>query len=144
MGGAVDLVRKGAPALRNDDLALLQELVADIDGLVEQAARIAAEVDDEAVDVLAESLSSASPTSRPVVSMKLSDVNVADAGLNHECEIDGRHAGSHRGPGRRRVAWQRLHGSSSPVTCVPLGPLRSLATAAESMPSVDLPSNATG
>ena len=32
VGGAIDLVREGAAALRDDDLSLLQELVAHVDG----------------------------------------------------------------------------------------------------------------
>ena len=68
--GAIDLVGEGAAALGDDDLALLEELVGHVDGFVEQAAGIAAQVEDEAVDAR-RSLSSASPTSRLVVSMKL-------------------------------------------------------------------------
>ena len=73
VGGAVDLVGEGAAALGDDDLSLLQELVGHVDGFVEQAAGIAAEIDDQAVQiaVAAWNLSSASPTSRLVVSMKL-------------------------------------------------------------------------
>ena len=49
MGGAVDLVWEGTAALADDDLALLEELVGDIDGLVEQSAGVVAEIEDEAV-----------------------------------------------------------------------------------------------
>ena len=72
VGCAVDLVGEGAAALGDDDLALLEELVGDIDGLVEQAAGVVAEIEDEAMQgPAAWKLSSASPNSRLVVSMKL-------------------------------------------------------------------------
>ena len=51
VGGAVDLVREGAAVLGDDDLALLEELVGHVDGFVEEPAGVAAEVDDEALEV---------------------------------------------------------------------------------------------
>ena len=49
VGGAVDLVGEGAAALRDDDLTLVEKLVAHVDGFVEQAAGVAAEIDEKAV-----------------------------------------------------------------------------------------------
>ncbi len=70
LGRAIDLVREGAAVLRNHDLALLQELVRDIDRLVQQAAGVAAQVDQQTMNVGPE-LVQRSCTSREVVSMKL-------------------------------------------------------------------------
>ena len=50
-GGAVDLVREGATALGDDDLSLLEELVGHVDGFVEEAAGVAAEVEDETLEL---------------------------------------------------------------------------------------------
>ena len=86
-GGAIDLVREGAAALGDDDLALLEELVGHVDGFVEEAAGVAAEVEDEALrsspelvegfaDFVAGGLDEAG------------DVDVADAGADQEGEID--------------------------------------------------------
>ena len=89
VGGAVDLVGEGAAVLRDDDLALLEELVAHVDGFVEQAAGVAAEVDDEAVEVVGLELVERVADFAAGGLHEAGDVDVADAGLDHEGEIDG-------------------------------------------------------
>ena len=87
VGGAVDLVREGAAALRDDDLALLEELVGDVDGFVEQTAGVAAEVEDQAVEV-AEVVERVAYFAAGGLH-EAGDVDVADAGTDQEGEIDG-------------------------------------------------------
>ena len=67
MGRALRLFGIGASALRDDDLTLLQELVADRDRFGQQSAGIAAQIEHQTLEI-GPKLSSASPTSRPVVS----------------------------------------------------------------------------
>jgi len=84
--GAIDLVGEGAAALRDDDLTLLQELVGHIDGFVQEAAGVAAEVKHETVDVtelverVADFVAGGFDEAR--------DVNVADAGAKQEGEVN--------------------------------------------------------
>ena len=85
---AVDLIREGATALRNDDLALLKELVGGVDGFVEKTAWVASEVEDETVDL-------AEVIERVAYFMaccfdEAGHVDIADAGADEEGEIDGR------------------------------------------------------
>jgi hypothetical protein len=90
VGGAVDLVGEGAAALGDDDLAFLEELVGHVDGFVEQSAGVAAEVDDEAFEFtggleLVEGVAYLAAGGLH----KVGDVDVADAGLELEGQIDG-------------------------------------------------------
>jgi hypothetical protein len=91
--GAVDLVRKRPATLRDHDLALLQQFVRDIHRLVQQAAWVAAEVDHETVQIavrgaeLVERIAEF-PASR--LRAEVDNVDVADARLEHEGEVDGR------------------------------------------------------
>src|ERR1700693_2430305 len=48
--GHVALFARGAAAVRNDELALLQEHVGYIDALGEQAARIVAQIEDQTLE----------------------------------------------------------------------------------------------
>ena len=50
--GSVGLLRRGAAMMRNDGLSLLQELVGHCHAFVQQPARVAAEVEDQAVNVV--------------------------------------------------------------------------------------------
>lgn len=89
-GGAVDLVGEGASTLRDDDLAFLEELVGHIDGFVEEAAGVAAEVDNEALDVAGcgefiECLSDFAAGGLDEAGY----VDVADAGPDEEGEVYG-------------------------------------------------------
>src|SRR5580692_9088139 len=47
----VAFLGRGATVVRDDELSLLQELVGDADALTEQTARIAAQVEDESLEV---------------------------------------------------------------------------------------------
>ena len=89
-GGAVGLVGGGAAALRNHQLTLLQELVAHIDGLVDQPAGVAAEVDDETLKgtLLAELVERFADFACGVL-LEAGNVHIADAGANLEGKIDG-------------------------------------------------------
>jgi len=51
VGGGVVLVGVGTAALGNDGLALGEKVVADFDGLAKETARIAAQVEDKALEV---------------------------------------------------------------------------------------------
>ena len=88
MRRAIDLIREGASTLRNDDLALLQKLVAHIDGLVQQAARVAAQVDHQTVNV-AELVESVAHLAAGRLH-EVGHVDIADARLDREGEIDRR------------------------------------------------------
>ena len=140
VGCTVDLVGEGAAALGDDDLALLEELAGDIDGLVEQAAGVAAQVDDEAVQgPAAWKLSRASPTSRPVVSMKLVTWMYPMPGLSRKAiSTESRGISSRTRSKESGPLWPSR--CMETRTWVPFGPLSMAATAAESRPSADLPS----
>ena len=66
--------------VRNDDLALLQELVGDGDARVQQAAGIAAEVEDEALDVLLAETPEVLFELAAGVLAELEDLDVRDSG----------------------------------------------------------------
>ena len=51
VGGGVDLIGIGASALRDDGLALGQQMVANLDRLAQQAAGVVAQVEDQALQV---------------------------------------------------------------------------------------------
>ena len=89
-GGAVDLIGEGPALLRDDDLTALEELVAHVDGFVEEAARISAEVEDEALQrcSLLELVEGVADFAAGGFH-ELGDMHVADAGLDQEGEIDG-------------------------------------------------------
>ena len=113
VGGAVDLVGEGAAALGDDDLALLEKLVGDIDGLVEQAAGVVAQIEDEAVQG-AGGLEVVERVAHLAAGglHEVGDVDVADAGLEQEGDIDGV-AGNlvaHQVEGERPVMALALHG----------------------------------
>jgi len=123
VGGAVDLVGEGAAALGDDDLALLEELVGDIDGLVEQAAGVVAEIDDEAVQG-AGGLEVVQGVAHLAAGglHEVGDVDVADAGLEQEGEIDGV-AGNlvaHEVEGERAVMALALDGDQDVCSFGPL------------------------
>ena len=87
VGGRVVLVGIGAAALGDDGLSLGQQVVADLNRLAQQAAGIAAQVEDqplqvgEAVDGVVHFLGRGL--------LELGQVNVADAGTNLVFQIDG-------------------------------------------------------
>ena len=56
VGRAIDLLGISAAALGDDDLAAVEELVADRDRLGEQAAGIAAKIENQALGIVAEAL----------------------------------------------------------------------------------------
>ena len=86
MGGLVFLVRKGAPALADNGLALAEQMVADLDGLVEQPAGVAAQVEDQPLDV-AEVVDGPEDILGRVF-LELRDVNIAHAGTDFIGQID--------------------------------------------------------
>ena len=140
VGGAIDLVGEGAAALRDDDLALLQELVGHVDGFVEEAAGVAAEIEDEAVEIARTEVVERVADFVAGGLDKAGDVDVADAGTDQEGEIDG---------GTRNLVADEVEDEGLGCAFAAHGdgdvgaawaPLSSEATAAESMPSVDLPS----
>ena len=137
VGGTVDLVGEGAAALGDDDLALLEELVRGIDGFIEEAAGVAAEIEDEAVDI-AEAVERIANFAAGGLN-EAGDVNVPIPGrIRKARSIEGRGISSRtRSKTMGRAAPSRLMVTE---TCVPLAPLRREATPAVSMPSVDLPS----
>ena len=87
VGGRVDLVGECPAALRDDSLPLGEQVVADFNGLTEQAAGVAAQVKDQPLEV-AEAVDS-------VVDffgggfLKLRKMNVADAGANFVSQVHG-------------------------------------------------------
>ena len=84
--GAIDLIGEGATALGDDDLAFLKELVGHIDCFVQETAGVAAEVEDEAVDV-AELVERVADFVAGGFD-EAGDVDVADAGAKQEGEVD--------------------------------------------------------
>ncbi len=90
VGGAVYLVRERATALADDDLALLEELVGHVDGFGQQAAGVAAEVEDEALHVVVFIYGIDGVADFVAGSFdEAGDADVADAGTNVEGEVDG-------------------------------------------------------
>ena len=89
MGCGVVLVGISAAALRNDGLSLGEQMVADFNGLAQQAARIAAKIKDQPLQVLPK-LSMASLTLLGGRLLELGEMNVADAGPNLVFQIDRR------------------------------------------------------
>ena len=51
VGGDIALFRRGAAVVRNDQLALLQELVGHADAFAEQAAGILPQIEDQALQI---------------------------------------------------------------------------------------------
>ena len=140
MRGRVVLVRIGAAALRDDGLPLGEQVVANVHRLAEQAAGIAAQVEDQALEV-AKALDGVFHFLAGGL-LELGEVDVADAGANLVLQVDG----GVRNLVANQVEDQRLGLRRTRVivtwTCVPLGPLSALATWSEVQPSVLLPSTA--
>src|SRR5271155_3784191 len=86
MGGAVNLLRIGAAALRHDDLTAAQELVADAHSFREQSAGIPAQIEHKTLKI-AELIEGVVEFAAGSL-LKLRDVDVADAGTNLILEID--------------------------------------------------------
>src|SRR5208282_4437310 len=87
VGRTVDLLGISASALRNDDLAAMEELVADRDRLRQQTAGISAQVENQALRAVAK-------TPQRVVDLaagrllKAAQVDIADAGLDLKFQVD--------------------------------------------------------
>ena len=82
---AIDLLRIGAAAA-SDDLSAVEELVADGDRFDEHAARIAAEIEDEALQI-AELIDGVGEFAARGL-LELGDVDVADARLDLVFQIN--------------------------------------------------------
>jgi hypothetical protein len=78
-----------AAVIGNDELALLEEHIADGDGFVEQAAGVAAEVEDQAVEIGGAELFEGFGDFPVGGLVELRETDIADAGLEHEGDIDG-------------------------------------------------------
>ncbi len=75
--------------MRNDELIFVEEHVADGDGFIEQAAGIAAHVEDEAIELRGVELLEAFGDFAVGGFVEAGEADVADAGLKHEGDVDG-------------------------------------------------------
>ncbi len=87
MRRGVVLIGVGAAALRNDGLALGEQVVANIDGLAQQAAGILAQIENQTLEV-AEAIDGVFHLLAGGL-LELREMDVADAGTNLEFQIDG-------------------------------------------------------
>ena len=86
VGCAVNLLRISTAALRNDDLATVEKLVADGDRLHEHATGVAAEIEDESLEV-AELIDCVGKFTASRL-LELRDMDVGDAGTNLVLQVD--------------------------------------------------------
>ena len=87
--GVVATLGDGAAVVRNDELVFVEEHVADGYGFIEQAAGIAAHVEDEAVELRGVELFEGFGDFAVGGFVEAGEADVADAGLEHESDVDG-------------------------------------------------------
>src|SRR6185437_15909755 len=89
VGGAIDLLRRVSPVMRDDHLTLVQELVGHVYAFIQQAARVLAEVEDQPFQSpLGVELVQGFRDFMPGGFGEAVYVHVADAGANFEFQID--------------------------------------------------------
>src|SRR5208283_2480313 len=78
-----------ASVIRDDELALVEEHVADSDGFIEEAARIAAHIQNNAIERIRAKLLQSVGDFAVGSLVELRELDVADAGLHQESDVDG-------------------------------------------------------